>query len=457
MEINMQDVAHEKLLRYGTKVGITFISVFIFLFLLNVLSIQFNRRIDLTTKKIYTLSPYSLRVLKQLKDKIKGKVKMTAFFETGYPDREKIEDLLKCYSLASDMIDIKVVDPDKNPGLARKYDIRVYGVTVVEYGNKAIRVQGVSEEKITNALIRIMEERGKVIYFLKGHGEGEIDGMTKADYVTAVNALRNEGYVVKELRLYETGTIPKDCDILVISGPRRDLFDQEIKIIDKYLKDGGAALFMIDPGHCDNLVDYFRGWGVDLGKNEIVDPVSKLFGGDLTMPVITSFQINHEITKEFRLPTLFPGARTVRALKINKKGLRVVELAHTNPNCGAEVDFKSGKFIFDPGVDLKGSLSVAVAVDYKDKKGARMVIVGDSDFATNAAIRFSGNRDFFVNIINWLARREGFISIRPKTIELGNLSITQRVGNIYFLLSMILFPSIIAMIGICVWLKRRSL
>ena len=445
-----------KRLRYGTRMFILAISVAVFLFFLNILAIQFNRRIDLTRKKFYTLSPHTLKVLKELKKKVKGKVKMIAFFETGYPDREKIEDLLRCYRLASDMLDIKIVDPDKNPGLARRYDIRVYGVTVVEYGNKAIRVQGVSEEKITNALIRIMEERGKIIYFLQGHGEGSIDGMTKADYITAVNALKNEGYIVRELRLYETGSIPNDCDVLVIPGPKKDLFDREIKLIDRYLEKGGTALFMIDPGHCDNLVDYFKKWGVELGKNEIVDPVSKLFGGDLTMPVVTSFQVKHEITKDFKLPTLFPGARTVGALKkINKKDLKVMELAYTNPNCGAEVDFKSGKFIFDPGVDLKGVLPISVAVSYNKK--TRIVVVGDSDFATNATIRFSGNRDFFVNIIDWLARRESLISIRPKTMEVGNLSITQRIGNIYFLLSMVIFPLIIMITGAVVWLKRRSL
>ncbi len=449
----MQKLSYRSL-SYRTKMLIIIISVGIFLFFINVLAFQFNKRIDMTRQKLYTLSPHTIKVLRQLKHKIKGKVEMIAFYETGYPDREKIEDLLRSYRLSSDKIDIKIVDPDKNPGLARRFDIRVYGVTVVKYGGKIIRVQGVSEEKITNALIRIIEERNKVIYFLQGHGEGQIDGMTKEDYLSAVNSLKKEGYLVKELRLYETGTIPKDCDVLVIDGPRKDLLDQEIKIIDQYLENGGAALFMLDPGHGDNLITYLKKWEIDLGNNEIVDPVSKLFGGDLTMPVVNSFQPNHEITKDFKLPVLFPGARTVGTLKKGKKGIRAVELCYTNPNCGAEVDFKTGRFIFDPGRDLKGVLPVAVAVS-KDK--TRIVVVGDSDFATNAAIRFSGNRDFFVNIIDWLARRESLISIRPRPEKGGNLVITQRVGNIYFFLSMVILPLIISIIGASVWFSRRSL
>ncbi len=444
---------------YSTKTLLLILSVGIFVFFINILAFQFNRRIDLTRKKLYTLSSHTLKVLNQLKKRIKGKVKLIAFYETGYPDREKIEDLLRTYRLSSDKLEIEIVDPDKNPGLARKYDIRVYGVTVVQYGGKIIRVQGVSEEKLTNALIRIMEERNKVIYFLQGHGEGQIYGMTKADYVQAVNALKKEGYVVRELKLYETGGIPKDCDVLVVDGPRKELLDREIEIIDKYLRKGGAVLFMLDPGHADSLIGYLRKWGVNLGNNEIVDPVSKLFGGDLTMPIVNSFQPNHEITKDFKLPVLFPGARTVGALKdFKKKGLKVVELCFTNPNCGAEVDFKSGKFIFNPGRDLKGVLPVAVAVSCQlDHQKARIVVVGDSDFATNAAIRFSGNRDFFVNIVDWLARREGLISIRPKPESGENLVVTQRTGNIYFFLTMVILPLIITLIGAVVWFSRRSL
>ncbi len=452
----MENITRSKKINYKTKIFMLILSVGIFLFFINALSFQFDKRIDLTRRKIYTLSPYTIKVLKQLDKQIRGKVKMIAFYETGYPDREKIEDLLNTYKLASKKLDIEVVDPDKNPGLARKYDIRVYGVTVVQYDGKIIRVQGVSEEKLTDALIRIMEERNKVVYFLQGHGEGKIDGMTKADYMSAVNALKSEGYVVKELKLYETGSVPKDCDVLVIDGPKKDLFDQEIKIIDKYLKNGGAALFMLDPGHSDNLIPYLRKWGINLGNNEIVDPVSKLFGGDLTMPIVNSFNPNHEITKDFKLPVLFPEARTVSLIK--KKGINGAELCFTNPNCGAEVDFRTGKFIFNPGRDLKGALPVAVAVSKKiGNKMTRIVVVGDSDFATNAAIRFSGNRDFFVNIIDWLARRENLISIRPKPSQDEDLVVTQRTGNIYFFLTMVILPLIIAVIGITIWFSRRNL
>ncbi len=445
-------------LEYGTRMGISIITIFIILIFLNILCSQFDKRVDLTRRRIYTLSPHTMKVLKELRKKIKGKVKMIAFFETGYPDREKIEDLLSCYKIAAEgLFDIKIVDPDKNPGLARKYGLRVYGVTVVKYDDKIINVQGVSEEKLTNALIKIMEEQGKVIYFLRGHGEGSLDGLTKADYLSAVKALKNEGYIVKVLNLYRTGFIPKDCAVLVVAGPRKDLFNKEIQIIDNYLKNGGSVLFMLDPGHCDNMVNYFKKWGINLGKNEIVDPVSKLFGGDLTMPIVTHFQQQHEITKGFSLPVLFSGARTVSALKsdtLKKKGMKVVELAYTNPNCGAEVDFKSGRFIYNPGVDLKGVLPIAVAVSYKK---TRLVVIGDSDFATNADIRFSGNRDFLVNIIDWLARKEELISIRPKVTEAGNLVVTQRTGNIYFFLSMIVLPFIVGITGFIVWLRRRSL
>jgi ABC-type uncharacterized transport system involved in gliding motility auxiliary subunit len=206
-----------------------------------------------------------------------------------------------------------------------------------------------------------------------------------------------------------------------------------------------------------------REWGVDLGNNIIVDPLSKLFGGDMTMPVVTDYQDLHEITAKFKYPTLYIAARTVGAIKEKQRDVKVTELAYTNPNSGAESDVESGDFTYQPGKDLKGALPIAVAVSASTRaenagaRGTRIVVVGDSDFATNAFIKFSGNRDFFVNMVNWLAQEEALISIRPKTVNIGTINLTQKTGNFYFYLTMLIFPAIIVLIGAVVWMKRRTL
>jgi ABC-type uncharacterized transport system involved in gliding motility auxiliary subunit len=452
-------ILFQRAARHGTNSAILVGMILFGLTLVNLLAIQYNMRVDLTKIKRFTLAPHTLKVL----ESIKQPVKITALFEKGYPDREGIEDLLHSYGMHSESLSVQVVDPDKNPRVARKYDIDVYGVTVLESRGKIIKVQGVSEEALTNALIKVTQEHGKVVYFLKGHGEGSLKGLTKADFLSATNALEYEGYTVKSLTLHAVGQVPADCVALVIAGPKKALLKREIEIITNYLERGKSALFLIDPGHSEGLAPFFDKWGIDFGNNIIVDPLSKLFGGDMTMPVVTDYQQRHEITAGFKYPSLYSAASTVSAKKDIGKGLKVVELAFTNPNSGAESDIESGDFTYNPGKDLKGALSVAVAVSFEkaeqgqDERGARIVVVGDSDFATSAYVKFSGNRDFLVNIVNWLTRQEKLISIRPKTLNMGALNLTQKAGNIYFYFTMVLFPVIIILIGTVVWLRRRTL
>ena len=456
---HLKRILFQRSTRYGANATISVVIVLLVLVLLNLLAIQYNRRMDLTKARRFTLSPHTIKVL----DCIKQPVKITALFEKGYPDREEIEDLLNSYGMQSEMLSIHIVDPDKNPGVARKYDIDVYGVTVLESKGKVIKVQGVSEEALTNALIKVTQEQGKTLYFLKGHGEGALKGFTKADFLSATNALEYEGYIVRNLTLYNAGQVPADCAALIIAGPKKSFFKRELEIINSYLEDSKSALFLIDPGHCEGLVPFFNKWGIDFGNNIIVDPLSRLFGGDMTMPVVTDYQQRHEITAGFKYPTLYSSASTVAAKKDVGNGLKVIELAFTNPNSGAESDIKSGDFTYNPGKDLKGALPLAVAVSAdnpgqgKGERGTRIVVVGDSDFATNAYVKFSGNRDFLVNIVIWLTRQEKLISIRPKTISMGTINLTQKAGNIYFYFTMLFFPLVIILIGAIVWLRRRTL
>jgi len=131
---HLKRILFQRSTRYGANATISVVIVLLVLVLLNLLAIQYNRRMDLTKARRFTLSPHTIKVL----DCIKQPVKITALFEKGYPDREEIEDLLNSYGMQSEMLSIHIVDPDKNPGVARKYDIDVYGVTVLESKGKVI-------------------------------------------------------------------------------------------------------------------------------------------------------------------------------------------------------------------------------------------------------------------------------------------------------------------------------
>ena len=183
------------------------------------------------------------------------------------------------------------------------------------------------------------------------------------------------------------------------------------------------------------------------------------------MAVITVYEETHEIIGDFDLPTLFPVARSVTPAKDGNKNLQVVPLTFTNPKSWAETNFQGDKPIYDEGEDLKGPFPLAMAVSFTEsakkdskKEKPRMVVVGDSDFVSNSFLRFSGNKDLFLNMIHWLAQEEDLISIgRPKPMKVGTIHINQRQGNAYFYLSVVTLPLIILSVGAFIWFRRRRL
>jgi ABC-type uncharacterized transport system involved in gliding motility auxiliary subunit len=108
------------------------------------------------------------------------------------------------------------------------------------------------------------------------------------------------------------------------------------------------------------------------------------------------------------------------------------------------------------------SYCVAAAGTYrtgKEKDGnpveGRFVVVGSSDFAANYALGFGGNRDFVMNILNWLSSDEDLISIRPKEPEDRRIQLTRNQMRMVRTVSQFVIPLLVIALGIVVWWRRR--
>jgi len=94
----------------------------------------------------------------------------------------------------------------------------------------------------------------------------------------------------------------------------------------------------------------------------------------------------------------------------------------------------------------------------KVKKKARLVVVGDSDFATNQLFKQPGlfNSDFFLNSIAWLAEQSKLVSIRPKERDIRYINLTKNQKILVFIIAIILVPLAVLSTGVVVWWKRRG-
>lgn len=440
----------------------------------NYFSSKHHARADFTASKLHSLSGQSVKVLKALKKDIAIK----AFFREGNYSRGTLENLMKIYAYESPRIKYELIDPDKNPGLVKRYEVTQDGTTVFESGDKDGRITTTSEEDVTNAIIKLTREKKKVLYFLEGHGESSVEETGDGGYSAIKGELEKLGYEVKKQSLALSEGFPSDCALLVLPGPKKPLLANEIETIGKYVGRGGRVLFMIDPETDPGLSPLLAGFGVRLRNDLIVDTVSRLLGGDYFMPVVSEYE-THEITRGFRYATFFPYARSVEASETKPDGATVTVIARTSPNSWSERDLEQKQVKFDKDKDGPGPVSLALVGTLKAKAGdkgaeaagadkaaagaaaappeARFAVIGDSDFAANQYLGLSGNANFFLNTVNWLMEESDLISIQPRTSSPRTIQLDPSQGRLLFFVSVILLPLLVLVLGVAVWLRRRAL
>src|SRR5207248_5969775 len=122
----------------------------------------------------------------------------------------------------------------------------------------------------------------------------------------------------------------------------------------------------------------------------------------------------------------------------------------------ATSNLSSAEIRIDPKKDKKGPLTLGAAGTVKSgAKEGRFVAVGSSNWVANNILRFNGNRDLFLNMMNWLSSDEDLISIRPKEPEDRRLNLTQRQMSMFMYADLIAIPLLIIVWGTSILLKRR--
>jgi ABC-type uncharacterized transport system involved in gliding motility auxiliary subunit len=424
----------------------------------NYLGTKIHQRFDLSEGRIYSLSDQSIKVVRNLN---KG-LQIKAFFTSENPAASVFASLMDIYTYYSDKLKVDVINPDKNPSVVKTYQITADGTIVFEYGIKETRIEEVSEEAVTNAIIKVTRKEDKIIYFLQGHGEPDPNKKSDSGYSIVKTNLENLSYRVKNLWLVQEKSFPKDISALVVAGPRKPLFDKEIQLIEDYIfKNRGRVFFLINPGEGNELKPLFSRLGIHLENDTIVDTVSTVMGGDYFMPVVARYP-EHAITKNFNYATFFPLTRSLSKVSPMPKHIEVSIIAATSPNSWGEVNYevesKTDRIIKNPQ-DKAGPLDIiaAITVSGEEDSQTRVVISGDSDFVVDKYYYFSANGNLFNNIISWLAEQGDLVAISPKTSAPSTLHLTKSQSNLLFFYTLIILPVFVFLTGIGIWIYRRRL
>jgi ABC-type uncharacterized transport system involved in gliding motility auxiliary subunit len=428
---------------------------------LNFLANRYNKSYDSTANKKFTLSEQTEKIAKNLKQD----VKITYWGQnSGFT---QAHDLLDRYQNLSKKIDIEYQDVDKKRTQALAAGVKNPIPNIfVQVGNKTEQAKSLTEEDLTGAIVRVLKGGDRKVCFTVGSGEHDTGDTDRDGFSTAKELTEKSNYKTEVLPLLTKSEIPMDCTIVVVPGPKHDFLAPEVAALKNYVEDGGRVLFLVDPPfkfaalQVDEnaaLMDVLSGWGVTPVKDLVLDlsGVGQLYNVGPEMPVIMAYD-SHAIVNDMKdVWTGFPLARSLDVKSGDKT--KVDKLFETTDDSIATTDLSSNE-VKPSKNDLKGPFTLGVAGTYttgKENGNGRFVVVGSSGFSSNGFIAFNGNRDLFLNMLNWLSSDEDLISIRPKQPTDSQLNMNQRQVSMMFYSSVFGLPLLILLFGASVWWKRR--
>jgi ABC-type uncharacterized transport system involved in gliding motility auxiliary subunit len=447
--------------KYGAYAAAYILVVLAIVVVANVLANRFNKSLDTTSNKQYSLSDQTKKIVSGLKQN----ATITYFNQSTRFQQGK--DVLDEYASLSPKIHIEYVDPDKNPQLARAAGIRDFGTALVQIGDKKDTAKSVTEEGLTGAFIRVLKGTTRTVCFVTGSGEHAIDDTERDGLSQFKDVLAKDEYQAKAIDLLQKAEVPSDCTALVIAGPTHDYQQLQVDAIKTYVENGGRAFFMLDPpiqfgrseiAANDALTTLLASWGVTLDKNMILDlnPVGQLAGLGPQVALVTTYS-SQPIVSQMRGSAV--GFPLSRSLEIKNAGKTSVEkLFDSSSSSLATANLSSPEVsVADPN-NRKGPLTIAAAGTYntgKQNSQGRFVVTGSSSWAANRFLGFNGNSDLALNAVNWLSSDEDMISIRPKQQEDRRITMTRAQLNLVRATSQFVLPLLVVITGTMVWWKRR--
>jgi len=128
----------------------------VFVGMLASLSLHYSYEADWTSSGRNTLSVDS----RQLLDEMPGAIHVTAFATENTLVRSHIRDLIARYQRHKQDVELKFVNPDAEPERVRELGITLDGELLLAYQGRSEKLQSLSEQNLTNTLLRIARQQG---------------------------------------------------------------------------------------------------------------------------------------------------------------------------------------------------------------------------------------------------------------------------------------------------------
>ena len=446
---------------------------------LQALVVRYDGRVDLTGEGRYTLSDHSISVLENLDTP----VTVYAIFRKGVPDQETFTRLVRGASAVTDKIQLVEVDPLFDVSLLRQVvqnenerergRLGEYGAVVLTTDTQRQRIDGnYSETAFVNALIRLDSEKRIDVCWSVGHGERDFDSQTDPSAMGILaQRMRDQNYEIRPIRVLGEG-IPKTCALFVVAGPQTDWLGSELDALAEYIAFGGRALVLVDPLmqgiDIESFTADFQQYGLNIGSDVVIEASAehRQINAE-NEPLQLYYESSLSVHPIVQMPDSLWAvllARSVQWEGTQSGGQVGRNLVESSSQSWAETDFQLDRPPTPDAEEAQGRIGLAAVVEIteprtlvdaapEDAKG-RLVVFGDSDFASNQLSSLARNGDFFLNAAAWLVGEESQLGQREKG-EAEFLVLTGTQQGLSLLVALVLVPGFCLAFGIGVFVRRR--
>lgn len=457
--------------KHGMNMGLLILLVVVSLVCLNYLANQHNKTWDLTSEKLNSLSDQSAKLLENLSDDLNVKV----FYNgpSGQEEKQKVQQGLRLYQDKSSYLKVQYI----NAYVDQQQAIRYLGDRIerdsgpvsvfVEHAGKKVEVDPPFDEAtLTSAMIKATRNNQAKIYFVKGHGEKEIEDNGDTGLKEFAKMLGDASYSIDSFTFLEGKGVPTDATLVAIVGPTVAYLDSELDFLRAYLRKGGHLFVALDPGQRHNLANLTRSMGVQFANNYVLTQTQIVGGGPMTV-LGREFDKNSEVTKSLPQASsfaVFPIVSEVMPATEKTEGFNVREIVKTDGysftinDISKPIRGRPETKAISIGLEVKGKVAAVEPKKGEEKvepENFEAIIFGDSDFLANRVLQVGVNRDLAMNAIASLANQADLISIRPKMPK-GTMVTLTYYARLAVIVAGLAVPILLMILSAVLWFRRRG-
>ncbi|GEM_PF-4008961 len=369
---------------------------------------------------------------RKLTDQLDGSVRVTVALPKGHNLRHHAERLNSAYQRHHAEFELSFVDPEADAEQARELGLVRSGQTLIEYQQRAETIDSPTEARLSAALERLLRRGNQFIAFLTGNGARDLLGRGNYELGAFGEALKRKGYRLQPLDLQSAGGVPANARAVIIAAPEKALDFRKQTALRKYLRGGGAVLWLAEPGGIAPAPVL----PATVGKETVTDERSSTrLDVDDTRFIVLEPPFNHPGAGDVTNPVVLKGAATVI------------------PESG---DSWQHKTLLPKPERAKGGNGNALGISLAQKEtNARAVVIGDVDAWTNTYLGNGDNLRLGLQLMDWLTGTENFIGTYMDAAPDQRLAIRGTTGLIAMASLIGLIPLLLTLMACQRWRRLR--